>query len=128
MVAHSAAGLLLPTLARRLDARHQVWLAAAVADYRGQRSLFEELRHDPRSVFQAEWLGIDPTTDPVLATYFALRTRARPGAPFVFNTGLNLVGLCAGSQSGSRTLAEVVAKVAAAEFGYVRPPRPAEEQ
>lgn len=64
----------------------------------------------------------------MLATYFALRARVRPGAPFVFNTGLNLLGLRAGSQSGSRTLAEVVAKVAAAEFGYVRPPRPAEEQ
>lgn len=70
VVAHSAAGLILPALARRLNARHQVWLAATVADYRGQRSLLEELRHDPSAVFRAEWLGIDPTTDPVLATYF----------------------------------------------------------
>jgi hypothetical protein len=39
LAAHSAAGLLLPALARRLDARHQVWLAAVVADYVGSRSL-----------------------------------------------------------------------------------------
>ncbi len=70
VVAHSAAGLLLPSLARRLDARHQVWLAGAVPDYRGRRSLLDEIRADPTAVFQAEWVGIDPTSDPVLATYF----------------------------------------------------------
>lgn len=62
VVAHSAAGLLLPTLARRLDARRQVW-PAAVADYRGQRSLFEELRHDPLSVFKPSgWGSTRPRT------------------------------------------------------------------
>ncbi len=70
VVAHSAAGLLLPALARRLDARHQVWLAAAVADYAGCRSVIDELRGDPASVFRSEWIGVDPTSDPVLATYF----------------------------------------------------------
>ncbi|MGH3446513.1 MAG: alpha/beta fold hydrolase [Nocardioidaceae bacterium] len=68
VVAHSAAGLLLPALARRLDARHQVWLAAAVPDYRGHRSLLEEIQAEPTAVFQPEWIGLDPTTDPVLAT------------------------------------------------------------
>jgi hypothetical protein len=62
VVAHSAAGLLLPALARRLDARHQVWLAAAVADYSGGRSLL--------AMVNPEWLGVDPASDPVLAAYF----------------------------------------------------------
>jgi hypothetical protein len=70
VAAHSAAGLLLPALARRLDASHQVWLAAAVADYRGGRSLMAEIQANPAAVFNPEWLGVDPTSDPVLATYF----------------------------------------------------------
>jgi predicted alpha/beta hydrolase family esterase len=70
VAAHSAAGLLLPALAERLDAAHQVWMAAAVADYAGGHSLLEEIRTDPTAVFHAEWLGVDPTSDPVLATYF----------------------------------------------------------
>lgn len=70
VLAHSAAGLLLPALARHLDAVHQIWLAAAVADYPGRRSLLVELQTDPEAMFNPEWLGIDPTSDPVLATYF----------------------------------------------------------
>lgn len=70
VVAHSAAGLVMAPLASRLDARHQVWLAAVVPDYRGHRSLLDEVRADPTGVFRAEWIGIDPTRDPVLATYF----------------------------------------------------------
>lgn len=70
VAAHSASGLLLPALARRLDARHQVWLAAAVPDYVGQRSLLAEIQQDPLAVFNPEWIGVDPTHDPVLATYF----------------------------------------------------------
>jgi predicted alpha/beta hydrolase family esterase len=89
IAAHSAAGLLLPALAERLDAAHLVWLAAAVADYAGGRSLLDEIRADPTAVFHEEWIGVDPTSDPVLATYFlfhdadlatlrrALRTVAR---------------------------------------------------
>jgi hypothetical protein len=70
VAAHSAAGLLLPALARRLDACHQVWLAAVVADYAGSRSLLSETEADPTAIFEPEWIGVDPTTDPVLATYF----------------------------------------------------------
>lgn len=70
VVAHSAAGLLLPALARHLNAAHQVWLAAAVADYAGRRSLLTEVQDNPRSVFNSEWIGVDPSQDPVLATYF----------------------------------------------------------
>lgn len=70
VAAHSAAGLLLPALAARLDAGHQVWMAAAVPDHAGRRSLLDEVRADPTALFQPEWVGLDPTTDPVLATYF----------------------------------------------------------
>ncbi|MEQ3551654.1 alpha/beta hydrolase [Pseudonocardia nematodicida] len=70
VAAHSGSGVLLPELAARLDARHQVWIAAAVADHAGRRSLLEEIRADPTAVFRPEWIGTDPTSDPVLATYF----------------------------------------------------------
>ncbi|MBM6623035.1 alpha/beta hydrolase [Micrococcaceae bacterium RIT802] len=70
IVAHSASGLLLPALARRLDASHQVWFAAAVGDYAGGRSLLAEIQADPTAVLHAEWIGVDPSSDPVLATYF----------------------------------------------------------
>jgi hypothetical protein len=70
LAAHSAAGLLLPALAERLDAYHQVWVAAAVPDYHAGRSLLYEIRADPTAVFHPEWIGADPPGDPVLATYF----------------------------------------------------------
>ncbi|SJM72580.1 hypothetical protein FM101_15380 [Arthrobacter rhombi] len=60
----------MPALARELDANHQVWLAAAVADYVGRRSLLAEIKQSPLDVFNTEWVGIDPTSDPVLAAYF----------------------------------------------------------
>lgn len=69
VAAHSASGLLLPALACRLDAACQVWMAAAVADYAGGRSLLSEIRVDPGALFHDEWLGADPTTDRALATY-----------------------------------------------------------
>jgi pimeloyl-ACP methyl ester carboxylesterase len=70
VAAHSASGLLLPALAERLDARHQVWIAAAVPDHAGGRSFLDEVSADPAALMHDEWLGVDPTTDPVLATYF----------------------------------------------------------
>lgn len=70
VVAHSASGLLLPSISTALGASQHVWLAAAVPDFAGQRSLLDELRTDPTVMFNPEWLGIDPTADPVLATYF----------------------------------------------------------
>lgn len=70
VLAHSAGGLLLPTVARRLDAVHQLWVAAGVADYHGGRSLLAELQADPEAMFNPEWIGIDPTREPALAVYF----------------------------------------------------------
>ena len=68
VVAHSAAGLLLPSVARRVDASHQVWLAAVIPD--GTRSLLAEFANAPGEMFNDEWLGHDAVADPVLATHF----------------------------------------------------------
>jgi hypothetical protein len=70
VLAHSAAGLVLPAVAERVDAAHQVWSAAVVPDHRGGRSFRTELRADPTAVVNPEWIGADPAADPVLATYF----------------------------------------------------------
>ena len=55
-----------------------------------------------------------------------LRQKMRRGGVFVFNTGADLLGLR--TLRTSRSLAEVVEQVAKDEFGYLRPPRPPEEQ
>lgn len=68
VVAHSGAGLVLPAAARALGAARQVWLAAAVPDE--HHALSETMRADPAAMFNPEWVGQDPTTDPVLAAYF----------------------------------------------------------
>lgn len=68
VVAHSGAGLVLPAAARALGAARQVWLAAVVPD--GRHALFEKVRADPAAAFNPEWVGQDPTIDPVLAAYF----------------------------------------------------------
>lgn len=70
VVAHSAGGLLLPALASAVGAAHQVWLAAVVPDYAGKRSFRGEVRQDPAAVFNPDWMGVDPSTDPELATHF----------------------------------------------------------
>lgn len=68
VVAHSAAGLALPALGTRLEAQHLVWLHATVADER--TAFIDEVTADPTAMFNPEWIGRDPTADPVLATYF----------------------------------------------------------
>lgn len=70
VAAHSAAGLVLPALAARLSASHQVWMAAFVPDHAGRASLLDEVRADPRAIFHPEWIGVDPAADPELATRF----------------------------------------------------------
>ena len=86
VLAHSAAGLLLPALAERLDAAHQVWLAAFVADHAGGRSLLDEVRDDPSALFHDGWVGADPTTDPVLATCFLFHDADLPTLRWALST------------------------------------------
>ena len=47
-----------------------MYLAAAVPDPAGHRSFLDEMQADPLAMFNSEWFGVDPTGDPVLATYF----------------------------------------------------------
>jgi hypothetical protein len=61
VVAHSGAGLLLPAIALAAEARMQVYLAAFVPD--GSRSLMDELNDDAAAMFNADWIGLDPTRD-----------------------------------------------------------------
>lgn len=68
VVAHSGSGQLLPAAARHLQAQRQVWLAAYVPD--GKRSLRDDVSITPAEVFNPEWLGKNPTADPVLAAHF----------------------------------------------------------
>ena len=68
VVAHSGAGLLLPAVAEALGARRQIWLAAAIPD--GRRSLADALSDPSSDMFEPEWIGQDPTADPVLAAHF----------------------------------------------------------
>lgn len=68
VAAHSGSSPLLPSVARLLGARRQVWLAALVPD--GRRSVLEEVQAAPTEIFHVEWLGQDPTADPILAAYF----------------------------------------------------------
>jgi pimeloyl-ACP methyl ester carboxylesterase len=70
VVAHSGSGILLPAIAQLVDALHEVYLAAAVPDPTGQLSFLDEMQADPAAMFNPEWFGVDPTADPVLATYF----------------------------------------------------------
>lgn len=69
VVAHSASGLLLPAVAVELEARHQVWVSAVVPDAARGRPFLREFEDEPE-LFAPEWVGVDPTGDPVLATYF----------------------------------------------------------
>jgi hypothetical protein len=78
VAAHSGAGLLLPALAQRVRAARQVWLAALVPDYDGERSFADEIATDPSQVVHDEWVGVDPSTDPVLATYFLFHDAPLP--------------------------------------------------
>lgn len=68
VVAHSASGILHPAAARRLGARHQVWLVAWIP--RAEASLDEEVGPNAAAVFNPNWLGKDPPDDPAVAAEF----------------------------------------------------------
>ncbi len=61
VIGHSGAGLLLPAIASATQAKVQVYLAAFIPD--GSHSLMDELNADATSIFNAGWIGVDPTTD-----------------------------------------------------------------
>jgi hypothetical protein len=55
LVGHSGAGLMLPALARRLDARHVVWLGAVIPDFQGGRSFQDQIKTGIEEMFDPEW-------------------------------------------------------------------------
>jgi hypothetical protein len=61
VVGHSGAGLLLPAIASAAGAKMQAYLAAFVPD--GSRSLMDELNENATAIFNADWIGVDPTAD-----------------------------------------------------------------
>ena len=61
VVAHSGSGLLLPAIASATEAKLQVYLAAFIPH--GSRSLVAELNDDSSAIFNADWIGVDPTSD-----------------------------------------------------------------
>jgi pimeloyl-ACP methyl ester carboxylesterase len=71
VVAHSAAGVLAPAVARRLGARHLVWLAAVVPEF-GGRSFADQVAGDGATMFGAEWhrWTRPPEAVPVETAYF----------------------------------------------------------
>ncbi|QVQ54312.1 alpha/beta hydrolase [Spiractinospora alimapuensis] len=107
VAAHSASGLLLPAIARRVGARHQVWLAATVADFHGQRSLLAELQQDPHDMFSPEWLGENPADDPVVAAYFLFHDADLA----TLRQALTTVALCDLSEIYAETPAEDPARL-----------------
>lgn len=65
VLGHSGGGLLVEAVGAALGARHLVWLAAYIPQ--AGKSLRDD---DLNSVFNDEWVGVDPTSDDAAATYF----------------------------------------------------------
>jgi hypothetical protein len=68
VVAHSGSGLLLPAIASATKAARQVYLAAFIPH--GSRSLMDEVNASASGVFNAGWIGVDPTIDHDAARHF----------------------------------------------------------
>lgn len=73
VIGHSGAGLLLPAAAKRLGARHLVWIGALIPDLTGAMSVMEELQDHGEEMFPPEWFewsGADLRSDPAVSAYF----------------------------------------------------------
>jgi pimeloyl-ACP methyl ester carboxylesterase len=93
VVGHSGAGVLLPAIVDATRASAAVWLAAYVPDLHGGRSMAEDITANRDAIFHADWLGVDPTSDPDLATRFLFHDCDEPtrrsalGTLRLFNPG-----------------------------------------
>ena len=67
VVAHSAAGLILPVVAEYMEVARLVYLAAVIP--KPQASFLERF-HDSPGMFRPEWLGKDPMKDHEVARSF----------------------------------------------------------
>lgn len=73
VIAHSGGGLLLPATAKRLAARHLVWIGALIPDLTGGMSMMEELEDHGTEMFPEEWFewsGADLLDEQAVSAYF----------------------------------------------------------
>ncbi|MCP2167889.1 alpha/beta fold hydrolase [Goodfellowiella coeruleoviolacea] len=85
VVAHSGSGPLLAPVAAEVNAAHQVWLAAYVPDTLRPRGLIDEASHEP-GMFNHDWWGKNPVTDPVVATEFLFHDCDQPTLAWALST------------------------------------------
>jgi hypothetical protein len=69
-VGHSGAGVLLPSIAVAVGASAAVWLAAYVPDFAAGQSMLDDVKAHRDEIFNPDWLGVDPASDPQLALRF----------------------------------------------------------
>jgi len=67
VVAHSASGLFLPFIPERRRIQRLVFLASVLPQI--GKSLLDQVNDDPQ-MFNAEWIGKDPTKDELIALHF----------------------------------------------------------
>jgi pimeloyl-ACP methyl ester carboxylesterase len=67
VVAHSAAGLILPVVAARIKVSKLIYLSAIIPTPRER--FLDQVQQAP-AMFQPGWVGTDPTKDPALARTF----------------------------------------------------------
>ena len=78
VVGHSGAGVLLPAIADATQQQAAVWLAAYIPDLAGGHSMAEDIAAHRDAIFHADWLGVDPASDPNLAVRFLFHDCDQP--------------------------------------------------
>jgi len=86
VVGHSGAGVLLPAIADATKASAAVWLAGYVPDLAGGQSMSEEFTTKRDDMFQPDWIGVDPTSDPELAVRFLFHDCDAPTRQWALGT------------------------------------------
>lgn len=86
VVGHSGAGVLLPAIADATQAPAAVWLAAYVPDLADGHSMAEDIAAHRDAIFHADWLGVDPTSDPNLAVRFLFHDCDQPTRQWALGT------------------------------------------
>jgi len=86
VVGHSGAGVLLPAIADATRASAAVWLGAYVPDLAGGHSMAEDIAAHRDDIFHPDWLGVDPTSDPDLATRFLFHDCDEPTRQWALGT------------------------------------------
>jgi hypothetical protein len=86
VVGHSGAGVLLPAIADATRASAVVWLAAYVPDLAGGHSMADDIAAHRDAIFHADWLGVDPASDPDLAVRFLFHDCDQPTRQWALST------------------------------------------